>query len=258
MINVASIQMGISDEGKKANLKKASDLIDSIDRADLILLPEIWNIGYFAFDAYSKESEILDGPTLSLLREKAAKRGCFIFGGSLVTAEEGGLYNTSNLIDPKGEIIARYRKIHLFGYESEEARLLKRGKEISVVKTAIGTFSLSTCYDLRFPELYRKMAVMGAELFLVASAWHFPRLEAWLLLNRVRALENQVFLISSNSAGKSRGTPLVGHSMIVDPWGTAIASGGDEECIVQAKIDLQKVHECRKRFPAFRDRVLID
>jgi predicted amidohydrolase len=77
------------------------------------------------------------------------KKGCFIFGGSLVTAEEGGLYNTSHLIDPRGEIIAQYRKIHLFGYASEEARLLNRGKEISVVKTEIGIFGLSTCYDLK-------------------------------------------------------------------------------------------------------------
>jgi len=258
VISVASIQMVISDDGKSVNLKRASDLIDSIDQTDLILLPEIWNIGYFAFGSYEDEGEDLEGPTVSLLREKAAKKNTFIFGGSFVRKSAGKLYNTSVLINPKGEIVAKYSKIHLFGYQSEEARLLTRGTEICVVKTEIGTVGLSTCYDLRFPELYRKMAVMGAEIFLVASAWPFPRLEAWLMLNRVRALENQVFLISSNSAGKSRGSQFVGHSMIVDPWGTAVASAGDEEGIVQAKIDLRKVHECRKRFPAFGDKVLID
>lgn len=257
MIHVASIQMVISDEGKSTNLKRASDLIDSIDQADLILLPEIWNIGYFAFGSYEDESEELEGPTVSLLKEKAVKKKAFIFGGSFVKRLSGKLYNTSVLINPKGEVIAQYSKIHLFGFKSEEATLLTRGTEICVVKTEIGTFGLSTCYDLRFPELYRKMAVMGAEMFLVASAWPVPRIEAWLMLNRVRALENQVFLISSNCTGLSRGRQLIGHSMMVDPWGTPMASSGFEECIIQARIDLQKINEARNVFPAFTDRVLI-
>lgn len=257
MINVASIQMNISDDGKEVNLERASDLIDSIEGVDLILLPELWNIGYFSFGLYRNESESLDGPTISLLREKALQKSCFIFGGSLVESTESGLYNTSALIDPKGNVIGQYRKIHLYGHESEEARLLTRGKDISVVKSEIGTFGLSTCYDLRFPELYRKMAVMGADVFLVASAWPLPRIEAWLMLNRVRALENQVFLISSNCAGASRGRQFIGHSMIVDPWGTPMASSGFDECIIQARIDLQKINEARNVFSAFTDRVLI-
>jgi predicted amidohydrolase len=100
------------------------------------------------------------------------------------------------------------------------------------------------------------MAVSGAEMFLVASAWPFPRLEAWLLLTRVRPLENQTFLASSNCAGTNFGKQYVGRSMIVDPWGNPLAMGGDEECIVEAKVDLKKVHETREIFPAFRDRVL--
>jgi predicted amidohydrolase len=193
-----------------------------------------------------------------MLREKATQRKCYIFGGSLVRQADTKLYNTSVLIDPQGAIVAQYSKIHLFGFNSEEATLLTRGSEICVVKTAIGTFGLSTCYDLRFPELYRQMAVMGAEMFLVASAWPFPRVEAWLLLNRVRALENQTFLASSNCAGVNLGKQYVGRSMIVDPWGNSIAMGGDEECVVQATIDLKKVREAREIFPAFRDRVLIE
>jgi predicted amidohydrolase len=258
MINVASIQMQIRDDGKEANISRALGLMDKVEGARLILLPEIWNVGYFAFDTYRQQSETLEGRTVSLLKGKAVEKRCFVFGGSIVESAPDGLYNTSVLIDPKGEVIAKYRKIHLFGYQSDEAKLLKRGTEVSVVKTEIGTFGLSTCYDLRFPELYRKMASMGTEMFLVASAWPFPRLEAWLLLNRVRALENQLFLISSNCCGINRGKQFVGHSMIVDPWGIARASAGEQECIVQAQIDLQDVHNARSVFPAFRDRVLID
>jgi len=256
-MEVASIQLESGDRDKEANLKRAGELIDSIERADLILLPELWNIGYFAFDSYEAESETMDGPTMTFLKRKAVEKGCFLFGGSFVESSDGRLYNTSALIDRKGQIVGSYRKIHLYGHQSQEAKLLRRGSEICVVKTELGTIGLSTCYDLRFPELYRKMAIMGAEIFLVASAWPFPRLEAWLMLNRVRALENLVFLVSSNCVGTNRGTQFVGHSMVADPWGTPLVTGGDHECILQAKIDLQKVHATRQAFPAFGDRVLV-
>jgi predicted amidohydrolase len=115
---------------------------------------------------------------------------------------------------------------------------------------------MCTCYDLRFPELFRAMLDKEAELFLVASGWPYPRLEHWLMFNRIRAVENSSFLISSNCAGMNRGIQFCGHSMIVDPWGTVLASGGDEECILKAEIDIQKVSSVRREFPAVRDRVL--
>lgn len=250
--------MSIGDEGKSANVHRAAALLDRIAEVDLILMPEIWNLGYFAFDAYRSESENLEGPTVSMLREKARGRRCFIFGGSIVECAAGAYYNTSVLIDRQGAIVAAYRKIHLYGHQSEEAKLLTRGEKVTVVDTELGKIGLSTCYDLRFPELYRKMAAVGAELFLVASAWPFPRLEAWLMLNRVRALENQVFLVSSNCTGSNRGKSFVGHSMVVDPWGTPLAMGGDDACVVQAELDVAKVHEIRSIFSGFSDRVLID
>lgn len=250
--------MSIGDEGKHANVRRAAALLDRLSEVDLILMPEIWNVGYFAFDAYRSESENLEGPTVSMLREKARRKGCFIFGGSIVENVAGAHYNTSVLIDRQGAIVAAYRKIHLYGHQSEEAQLLTRGEKVTVADTELGKVGLSTCYDLRFPELYRKMAAMGAELFLVASAWPFPRLEAWLMLNRVRALENQVFLVSSNCAGSNRGKSFVGHSMVADPWGTPLAMGGDDACVVEAEFDLAKVHEIRSMFSGFNDRVLID
>jgi len=257
-IRVASIQMSMDDGGKAANLQRAAALIDEVDGADLILLPEIWNVGYFAFEDYRTESESLSGTTVSMLREKAAAKGCFLFGGSIVEEEDGDYYNTSVLIDRNGGIAGTYRKIHLFGYQSEEARLLTRGTTPTVVDTELGRFGLSTCYDLRFPELYRQMAVMGAEVFLVASAWPYPRLEAWLMFNRIRALENQIFLVSSNCTGSNRGKAFAGHSTVADPWGTPLAAGGDGECIVRAELDVGKIPDIRTVFSAFNDRVLID
>jgi len=125
---------------------------------------------------------------------------------------------------------------------------------VVVAETEVGTFGLATCYDLRFPELFRRMVEKGAEVFLVCSAWPYPRLEHWILLNRVRALENQCFLVSSNSVGLNRGSQFVGHSMMVDPWGIILASGGDDEVIVRSEIDLKEVKSARERFPALADR----
>ena len=111
------------------------------------------------------------------------------------------------------------------------------------------------CYDLRFPELFRRMGEKGAEVFLVPSAWPFPRLEAWIMLNRVRALENLCFLVSANSVGVNRGIQFAGNSMMVDPWGVILTSGGDEEVILQAELDPEVMHSARERYPALADRL---
>jgi len=133
--------------------------------------------------------------------------------------------------------------------------LLTPGRRVVVADTALGKMGMVTCYDLRFPELFRCMAEQGAEIFLVSSAWPYPRLEHWLMLNRVRALENQCFLVSSDSVGFNQGNQFVGHSMIVNPWGAIMAGGGDEEVIVKAEIDVAEVYATRKKFPALADRV---
>jgi len=115
---------------------------------------------------------------------------------------------------------------------------------------------LPVSYDLRFPEIFRAMLDKGAELFLVTSGWPYPRLEHWIMLNRVRAIENTAFLVSSNCVGTNRGAQFCGHSMMVNPWGVILTSGGDEECLLKAEIDMDKVTAVRGKFPAVSDRVL--
>jgi len=256
-MKIASIQMQIYDDMKKEDtISRAEKLINGVGQTDLILLPEIWNVGYFSFDRYIPESESYNGETISHMRAKASEKGVYILAGSIIEKENDRFYNTTFLIGPSGEILGKYRKIHLFSYGSKESQLLTRGEEVSVIQTKIGTFGLTTCYDLRFPELFRKMIDSGANIFLIVSAWPYPRLEHWLLFNRARAIENQAYLISSNCVGTNRSIQFCGHSMIVDPWGTILASGGDEECIVKAEISLKKVEDIRKKFPALKDRVL--
>lgn len=253
-MKVASIQMSVVEGDKTATIYKAVDNIHRCEGIDLVILPEIWNIGFMSFDRYVSEAEDSEGQTLIRLHEAAKKIGAYLHTGSFVEEKRGKYYNSSYLISPEGNILANYLKIHLFGYNSKETKILTPGDTIVVVDTPIGKIGLATCYDLRFPELFRAMAEKGTEIFLVCSAWPYPRLEHWLMLNRVRALENQCFLMSSNSVGLNQGVQFVGHSMITDPWGTVLAGAGDKEVIIKSEIDLAELTAARQQFPALADR----
>ncbi|MDZ7762539.1 MAG: carbon-nitrogen family hydrolase [Desulfovermiculus sp.] len=254
MMQVASIQMGVIEEDKSRAIDQAVHLMQQCRGADLIVLPELWNIGFMSFDHYYSQAEPENGPTLSAMQTMARELAAHVHTGSFVLQEGESYFNASYLLSPTGDILGSYRKIHLFAFNSQENQLLTPGNEISVVQTPLAAFGLATCFDLRFPELFRKMVDQGAEVFLVCSAWPYPRLEHWLIFNRARAVENQCALISANSVGPNRGATLVGHSMIVDSWGTVLASGGDEEAILKSEVDVQKVHQARQRFPGLAGR----
>jgi predicted amidohydrolase len=254
-MRVAAIQMAVVEGQKAKTIDKAVRLVRQCQGCDLIVLPEIWNIGFMSFDRYLDEAEDRNGPTLSTMRELAVQLKAHIHSGSFVEKVGDQFYNSSYLISPEGEVLGSYRKIHLFGYQSKESQILTPGNQATVVATPLGTIGMATCYDLRFPELFRRMVDRGANLFLVCSAWPYPRLEHWLLITRVRALENQSFLVSANSVGPNQGALLVGHSMIVDPWGIAVAGAGDLEVIVTAECDPVESQTARSQFPALRDRV---
>lgn len=253
-MKIASIQLSVVENDKTATLEKAKKAIESAADADLVILPEIWNIGFMSFDAYTDLAEDSEGPTVSLMKSLAQQHNIFLHTGSFVEKENDKFYNTSLLLSPEGKTIAKYQKIHLFGYNSKETQILSPGNEVVVTDTPFGKVGMATCFDLRFPELFRAMVDKGAQYFLVCSAWPYPRLEAWLMLNRVRALENQCYLISANSTGMNCGSQFAGHSMVTDPWGTILASGGDEDIIVKAEIDPDKVTQARETFPGLSGR----
>lgn len=259
MSKVASIQLWFSDDkSKEERIKHVEQMIDRAAGADLILLPELWNIGWYSFDLWRDNSEPLHGETVSRMAEKAKAVSAYILAGSIVERVDNSLYNTAVLLDPKGQIVATYRKIHLSNLRGvQEATLMKRGEEVVAIKTELGVFGFGICYDLRFPELFRKMAVLkGVEVFLVASAWPLVRVENWVEMGHIRAAENQCYLISCNCAGINRGHQYLGHSAIADPNGTAIANGGLDECIVKGEIDIAELHKFRKEIPTLQNRVL--
>lgn len=252
---VASIQMGVTEGDKARAIDRAAEKVRQARGADLIILPELWNIGFMSFDSYVIEAEDKNGPTLGALRDLAKEVGAYIQTGSFVEKDDGRYYNSSYLLSPQGEILGNYRKIHLYGFQSRESQILSRGDKVVVVETPLGKLGMATCYDLRFPELFRCMVDQGAEMFLVCSAWPYPRLEHWLMLNRIRAIENQCFLVSADSVGPNHGSLLVGHSMMVSPWGVIMSSAMDDEVILRAELDLKEVRDARDKYPALADRV---
>lgn len=249
-MHIAAIQMAVVEDDKVAAIAKTRERVLQCRGADLVILPELWNIGFMSFDRYHAEAEDRDGPTLTAMGECAREIGAWIHTGSFVERKGDEFFNSSFLLTPDGEIAAAYRKIHLFPYDSQENELLTPGDEIVVADTPLGRFGMATCFDLRFPELFRRMVEEGAEFFLICSAWPYPRLEHWLLFNRVRALENQCALVSANSVGTNRDTRFVGNSMIVDPMGAILAGGGDGERIVRGEIGRREIDEVRETFPA--------
>jgi len=257
MTRVTLLQMAAQDgRPLEESFAEVTRLIDQVGEADLYLLPELWTPGYFAFDDYARAADDFEA-VINSLSEVARTTGAYLHGGSILHERDGELFNCSVLFDRTGRLIAQYRKIHLFGYGSREQELLTPGETPVVVDTDFGRVGLAVCYDLRFPELFRTLADRGAEVFLVASAWPHPRVEAWNTLLRARAIENQAFMLATNGVGMASGGVLCGRSTIVDPWGVTVASAGDTAGTVSADIDVSEVAEARTSFPALADRRLL-
>jgi len=259
-MEIAAIQFEVNDSDSRAKrFEKVESIFCEIGcqsaKPDLILLPETWGCGYFDFDNYRKYAEPLAGETYEFIAAWAKKLDTFILGGSFIEADGNDLFNTSILINKQGELIAHYRKIHLFGYQSREPQLIKRGSAPVVIETELGVIGLSTCYDLRFPEQYREMIDLGAEVFLVVSAWPINRIAHWRLFNQARALENQSWLVSCNCCGNHRGWVYGGNSMTISPMGEIVAEAGLEPCILRSSADVALVDEYRQGYPALADRI---
>ncbi|MGW7197820.1 carbon-nitrogen family hydrolase [Streptomyces chryseus] len=225
--------------------------------ADLVVLPELWPTGAFAYESFADEAEPLEGPTYEAMAKAAADAGVWLHAGSIVERDpEGPLYNTSLVLSPAGELVRAYRKIHRFGFDKGEAVLMGAGEELVTVTAAGLTFGLGTCYDLRFPELFRGLVDAGAQAFVVPAGWPARRREHWTLLARARAVENQAYVLACGTAGTHAGVEQAGHSIVVDPWGEVLAEAGPAEEVLVVDLDPAKVTTTRDQFPALKDRRL--
>jgi deaminated glutathione amidase len=264
-VRAAAVQLN-STEDKDRNLEAADRLTRAAagDGADLVVLPEKFNL-LGTHDHYLAGAETLDGPTVQWARETARELGIDLIAGSVAERREGRekLGNTSVHVGPDGEPKAVYRKIHMFDVEVggqvyRESDSEEPGAEIVLSETADGLpLGLTVCYDLRFPELFRILAVRGARIIVLPSAFTKVTGQAhWEILVRARAIENQAFMLAADQIGPhAEGKESFGGSLIVDPWGEVLARAPDEECFIAADLDLSRQDEVREKLPSLANRV---
>jgi predicted amidohydrolase len=263
-LNVAIAQMN-SGADKSTNVSSALELIDRAAEggARLVVLPEVWT--YLGPENANRENaEAIPGPISEILAERARRHGIYVHAGSMYEIEPGNpaMYNTAFLIDPQGEIIARYRKMHMFDVvldgvaKYQESATVSPGHEIVTANVDGVTVGLATCYDLRFPELFRILALRGAEVVLLPAAFTLTTgKDHWETLIRARAIENGVYMVAAGQWGQHPpGDWCYGRSMVVDPWGTVIATAADGVGVVGATMDQERVQTVRRQIPSLTNR----
>ncbi|WIY77504.1 carbon-nitrogen family hydrolase [Streptomyces anulatus] len=252
------IQIAVDpDESVEDRRVRAASLVVAQQGADLVILPELWPVGAFAYTAFEAEAEPLEGPTHEVMAKAAAEAGTWLHAGSFVErAADGTLYNTSLVFSPQGERTAVYRKIHRFGFDKGEAVMMGAGEELVTVALPDTTLGLATCYDLRFPEQFRGLVDAGAEALVVVAGWPERRRAHWTLLAQARAVENQAYVLAVGTAGTHGDIQQAGHSIVVDPWGEVLAQAGADEEVLTVELDADKVRAPREQFPALKDRRL--
>jgi len=263
----AAVQMHATAD-KECNLATASRLVAAAAGrgASLVVLPELFNLGG-RLEQVAAAAEPIPGPASDALGKLAQQHGILLVGGSICerSSEAGRGYNTSLCFGPDGRLLARYRKIHLFDIElpgrltNRESQWILPGSAPTTVETPYGHCGLATCYDLRFPELFRALVQAGSQVLAIPSAFSYPTGEAhWEVLLRARAIENQCYVVAANQHGPLTDSfTCYGHSMIVDPWGRILAQGSDDtDEMVTAEIDLDRLAEMRRHLPALGHRRL--
>ena len=268
-MRVAVCQMNAGGGDVRENVATATRLLDEAGAsgADLAALPELWPL----YDTHTAMREIaapVPGPLTDPVGEVARARSMWVVGGSVPEAADDHVFNTSCLFDPTGEVVARYSKIHLFDVElpdqppHRESTLFSPGDELVTHDSEFGRLGLSICYDLRFPELYRGLMTLGAEIVFAPSAFTEVTGRAhWEVLVRARAIEEQCFVVAPAQWGPwgppADGRRTHGTSMVVDPWGEVLVKApGEGNGVWTAEIDMRRLHEVRDALPALRNRRL--
>ena len=259
---IGVIQMDTRDNYEE-NMEAACRFIDeaAAKGAKLVTFPEVFN--YIGTEPREAE-EIPNGPTITLMAKKAREHHIWIHCGSISEVNPNGekKYNTTVLLNPEGEEVARYRKLHAFditladGTETRESDRMQIGNDIVMVDTELGKFGLSICYDIRFPELYRYMAQNGCQvLFTPANFQMQTGKDHWEIILRTRAVENTCYVVAAGQIGKKRGTSLsYGSSLVADPWGTVIARAKETAVVTMAEIDLDYLDKVRRDLPCLKNK----
>lgn len=250
-------------ENKKETRAKAEKMIRDAAAAgcDFVCLPEMWNTPY-SNDFFREYSEPENGETVEFMAGLARELGIYLIGGSISEIEDDKVYNTSFVFDREGNVIGKHRKTHLFDIDVEggirfmESDTLTQGESATLFDTEFGKMGLAICFDVRFPELFRKMTLEGAQMIFLPAAFNMTTGPVhWSLSMKMRALDNQVFFAAISPARNMEGVyQAYGHSMVVDPWADIIAEAGAGEEIIIAEIDLDRVESIRNQLPLLKAR----
>ncbi|QIM22195.1 apolipoprotein acyltransferase [Phycicoccus sp. HDW14] len=268
-MRIAVVQLAYGDEESfGARVDRVAGIVAGLAGHDLVLLPELWGATGFDYTRWEGAAQPLDGPWVAAMADAARGLGATLHAGSFVErlpepGPDGNLLaNTSLVLSATGERLALYRKVHRFGFGAGEPKLMEAGEDVVVVDLPDGAggsirTGLSTCYDLRFPELYRRQQEDGAELLLVPAAWPAARVAHWTLLGRARAVENQCVVVQGNTGGTHAGYEMGGHSQVVAATGEVLAEAAHTgAAVLSVDVDLTATTAYREAFPVLADRRL--
>ena len=258
-LNISAIQMCSKVGDKKANFEKVSDLIlsDITSETDVIVLPEVWTVGWSPKHFRESAEKINSSETVNFLSETAKKYNSWVIGGSFIEKDDAGnYYNTRPVINRSGELICKYSKNHLFSYYGcDEGKFITTGNNPVMVDIEGIKTGLTICYDIRFPEIYRAYRKAGADLFINCAAWGLNKTVPWECMTRCRAVENQTFMVALTQSGYiENGEWNIGHSRIIDFKGESLTEIKDQkEGAMTASLYFNEMYEFRDRCTCIKD-----
>ncbi len=252
-LEISLAQMNIALGDVRKNFQTMSDgAVEAARRGShLLVLPELWSTGYALSSAKELSSELNKGMFAQVTTVATQNKISIV--GSILEKRGMEVANSAAFFAPNGRMMGVYRKIHLFRL-MEEDKWLQAGSSPLAMDLPWGNTAIAICYDLRFPELFRRYAVDGARMVIIPAEWPIQRVEHWRALLQARAIENQLYIVACNAAGVTGDVTFGGHSMIVDPWGKIVIEGGDSPMMLTAEIEMDVVEETRRKIPVFEDR----
>ncbi len=252
-IVIGFIQMKIEDGERRKNFETAQNMISNLTEkqdVDLIVLPELFDVG-FAYEKYMDLDSEIPGEFTEFLSNIAQENYTYIIATSIEKGDFGKYYNSAVLINREGKILGVYRKIHPFQDEND---YFEPGTELTVFKTEIANIGIEICYDLRFPEVARSLALSDVDILVTPASFPFPRYSHWDTLTVARAIENQFFHVAVNRVGQGIDKQYFGHSKIIDPWGDILIGAAESPRGGAIEINLEQIRKIREQITCFEDR----
>ncbi|WP_022792397.1 carbon-nitrogen family hydrolase [Marinococcus halotolerans] len=257
-MNIAVYQMDIVAGDPEANRQKVSRWLREQDlgRVDMVMLPEMWTTAYTLPELRDIAEDPADSKTIRFLQDAAKRYHVHIMGGSMAVKQNGKVYNRAIVINNIGELVYDYDKMHLVPMLNEPAYLSGGREPVKVFELDGVKMGVVICYDLRFPEIIRSLALQGCELLFIPAEWPDSRRSHWDVLSMARAVENQMYVVTCNRPGSYDGITFAGSSAFIDPWGNVLQKGSVEnEETLRETLDLSNVADVRKNVPVFDSRV---